>query len=232
MRFRLFTKIWSRIVNAEPSSPSADFLNSYAESVGYFLSVEVGVPIDQKSDPTPWFTYSSLEFLSQIDKRGLSVFEFGTGYSTLYWQNNGAAVYGAEHNPDWYSMICTKIKDCSGVKLFTTKEDYSLSIAHIGIQFDVIVIDGIWRNECAKAAIQHLSSEGIIILDNSDWYVDVVEYLDSLGLVRVDFSGPGPINNYSWTTSIFFHGKSVLSNRLGHPIPTSGISVDVVPDTW
>jgi hypothetical protein len=44
----------------------------------------------------------------------------------------------------------------------------------------------------------------MIILDNSDWYKETSKYLrDELDLIEVDFHGFGPINNYTWTTSIF-----------------------------
>ncbi len=45
----------------------------------------------------------------------------------------------------------------------------------------------------------------MIILDNSDWYKNTAKLLrDKLDLIEVDFHGFGPINNYTWTTSIFF----------------------------
>jgi len=44
----------------------------------------------------------------------------------------------------------------------------------------------------------------IVIFDNSDWYPKTVEFLrENLGWVQIDFHGFGPINNYTWTTSLF-----------------------------
>ena len=47
----------------------------------------------------------------------------------------------------------------------------------------------------------------IIIFDNSDWFPQAIDNLMKLNFIRVDFSGIGPINNYSWTTSMFFNQK-------------------------
>jgi len=44
----------------------------------------------------------------------------------------------------------------------------------------------------------------LVILDNSDRYKETSKYLrEELDLIEVDFHGFGPINNYTWTTSIF-----------------------------
>lgn len=40
--------------------------------------------------------------------------------------------------------------------------------------------------------------------DNCDWYVEAARYLRNAGLLQVDLSGFGPINNYTWVTSLFF----------------------------
>lgn len=44
----------------------------------------------------------------------------------------------------------------------------------------------------------------MLILDNSDWYPKSVAFLrEKLRWMQTDFHGFGPINNYTWTTSIF-----------------------------
>ena len=44
----------------------------------------------------------------------------------------------------------------------------------------------------------------MLVLDNSDWYPNTVRFLqEKLGWMQIDFHGYGPINNYTWTTSIF-----------------------------
>lgn len=71
------------------------------------------------------------------------------------------------------------------------------------IKFDVIVIDGIERFACAQEAVKNLKQDGFIILDNSDWHEKTSEFLRAHDLIEIDMSGFGPINNYTWTTSLF-----------------------------
>src|SRR5262249_12691942 len=47
-------------------------------------------------------------------------------------------------------------------------------------------------------------TNGLIILDNSDWLPATSKYLRQAGLIEVDFSGPVHGNGYSQTTSFFF----------------------------
>ncbi len=44
----------------------------------------------------------------------------------------------------------------------------------------------------------------MVILDNSDWYRETAKYLrENLDMIEVDFHSFGPINDYTWTTSVF-----------------------------
>jgi hypothetical protein len=80
---------------------------------------------------------------------------------------------------------------------------YSEVIKSFGV-FDVIVVDGVIRHECALAAMPHLSDEGLMILDNSDWLPVTAGFLRQSGLIEVDLSGLKPGRDYSQTTSFFF----------------------------
>jgi len=72
--------------------------------------------------------------------------------------------------------------------------------------FDIIVVDGMARSLCAWIAAHCLKPDGFIVFDNSDrWqYNPGYQALAGLGFGRVDFWGPGPVNDDPWCTSIFF----------------------------
>lgn len=74
-------------------------------------------------------------------------------------------------------------------------------------EFHVIIIAGKYRHECSKNAVKCLSEGGFIILDNSYWYPKTVGILREHGLIQTDFSGFSPVNDYTWTTSLFFEQK-------------------------
>ena len=79
-----------------------------------------------------------------------------------------------------------------------------------GEKYDVIVVDGKRRAECAANAVKVLAAGGLVILDDSDRintsleYFNAVKYLREANLLQVDFYGFCPMNNYTKTTSLFF----------------------------
>jgi len=65
---------------------------------------------------------------------------------------------------------------------------------------------------------------GIVILDNSDWYAETAKFLrDSLNMIQIDFHGFGPINSYTWTTSLFLT-RGVMMNPKNKIQPVYSLS--------
>ncbi|MEQ8661038.1 MAG: SAM-dependent methyltransferase, partial [Gammaproteobacteria bacterium] len=82
--------------------------------------------------------------------------------------------------------------------------------------------DAAQRLDCARACVDRLKPGGLIILDNSDWFVATARYLREQGFLQVDMHGFGPINNYTWCTSLFFSRDFAWTPR--HPQqPAHGI---------
>ncbi len=198
---------------------------------GFPRTLESKLPIAADGSPLPWYTYPAIEYCNQLDATNLDIFEYGSGNSSLYWAHKGAKVWSVEHDPVWYENMRAKSAQLCGLWLQADRESYAASIKDVGLAFDIVIIDGAWRNECAAEALAHVRSGGLIILDNSDWYKDVTQFLRSHGFFQVDFNGFGPVNNYCWTTSIFLPFPSPYAERLGHPHPIGGIEVSK-SDKW
>ncbi|HAJ60076.1 MAG TPA: hypothetical protein DCP31_13105, partial [Cyanobacteria bacterium UBA8543] len=97
------------------------------------------------------------------------------------------------------------------------------SISKKNQKYDLIIIDGEDRLACAQMAVQCLEKGGLIILDNSDWYPDTSKFLRESGLIQVDFTGMGPINYYTWTTSLFMD-RGILIKARSELQPEPGIA--------
>ena len=87
-------------------------------------------------------------------------------------------------------------------------KEYINAINSLTQKFDVIAIDGVLRAECSRIIKDHLNVDSksgyMVILDNSDWYKNTAKYLrETMDMIEIDFHGFGPINSYTWTTSIF-----------------------------
>src|SRR4051812_38433389 len=67
-------------------------MRRYLEKIGWAESAISGRPVDGNGDPLPWYSYPCSAFLKgRINKR-MHVFEFGSGYSTLWWAKRVATV--------------------------------------------------------------------------------------------------------------------------------------------
>ncbi len=170
---------------------------------GLYRTMASGRPVTPTGEPLPWFTYPAIHYLEQLDLSSTSVFEYGSGNSTLWWQTRVAAVRSVEHDAEWYQLVRGAVHEFVDHRLVTDAESYVNAIAPG--QYDIIVIDGEFRRECVRKAVDHLKSGGFIVLDNSDWFPSCAASLRQRGLIEVDFAGFGPINDYTSVTSIFLH---------------------------
>ena len=196
---------------------------------GWLQSLAMGEPINAKKEPIPWLTYPAIDFLDSIIRTEWLVFEWGSGNSTLWWANKINHIYAVESDTDWYGKVSTNLPRNATIFNKTSEEAY---INHIDSfnddYFDVIVIDGDFRNQCAKACIPKLKSNGIIVFDNTDgvMFNDGVIFLREQGFQRIDFWGLIPSYLYKNCTSIFFKNLEVFNN-IGLPsqhISSVGIS--------
>jgi tRNA A58 N-methylase Trm61 len=92
----------------------------------------------------------------------------------------------------------------------TSTGNYSKSILKFNKEFDVIVIDGRKRVNCARSCLSALNETGVIIWDNSDreQYLEGYNFLSDNGFKRLDFAGLGPINHFGSCTSIFYRTEN------------------------
>ncbi len=180
-------------------------LGTLRKGYGHARSVRSHCPTDGQGQPTPWFTYPAIEFLAQFDFGLKRVFEYGAGNSTLYWSSRAASVVSVESAGQWYRDLADRIPKTVQLVYLAEAGKYAAEIANHPGGFDIIIVDGIERMACSRIAPDHLREGGMIILDNSDWHPQCAAILRDAGLLQVDMTGFGPVNDYTWTTSFFFH---------------------------
>jgi hypothetical protein len=201
---RFLSKCGSKLLPATIKKQLVNF-NILAVKYGQFYSIRQWECVDSENAKIPWYTYPAIEYLDNIDFSDKIVFEYGSGNSSAYWARMAKLVRSAEHNKEWYEKIKNEIAENQIIELCENEKHYLDAINKTPGKIDVINIDGVCREKCAKLVQDHLSDGGIVILDNADWYKETSKYLrEKLDLLEVDFHGFGPINAYTWTTSIFF----------------------------
>jgi hypothetical protein len=185
--------------------------NFFFES-GWLQSLISSRPVNQNGDAIPWFTYPCIDFLDGLNKTNWTVFEWGSGNSTVWWSKHVKQVVAVEDNEEWFAEVKKQIS--TNVDYSCCKDDsyYKRIKQFPDNYFDVIVIDGSYRNECAIESINKISKEGLIIFDNADG-VDFkkaqILFMEK-EFYRIDFWGLIPSYAYKNCTSIFSKSPAIF----------------------
>ncbi|MEM6641972.1 MAG: FkbM family methyltransferase [Bacteroidota bacterium] len=187
----------------------------YLKPKGWALSRALHRPVSREGEPLPWFTYASIFFLEPRISKDHKVFEFGSGHSTMYLSSKVADIVSVESEENFYKEMKPKLDSIENVEYLYKSADqglFSASINGFERSFDIIVVDGADRVNCAKNAVLKLKDNGVIIWDNSDRseYNEGYELLERNGFRRIDFNGHGPIGYLEWCTSIFYRSENCL----------------------
>lgn len=186
----------------------------YLLETGWFESFRSGESVDGEMTPIPWFTYSAIDFLRERLTKNLNVLEFGSGNSTLFFAERVKKVTSIEHDNTWFQSIIKKKISNIEIKHVSSEsaEDYLQPLSAFG-KFEVIIIDALFRNECIKASLKHLSEAGIVILDDSerDHYTEGITFLLKNGFRKINFSGIAPGIFFRKCTTIFYKDINCLN---------------------
>jgi hypothetical protein len=95
--YRLYTRYW------KPLKIAKDYLTP----LGYFNRT----PSDLGGEPLPWFSYPAILFLESVIQNQWKVFEYGTGYSTVFWNRKCAKTVSIEHSEYWFDFLRKSTQD-------------------------------------------------------------------------------------------------------------------------
>jgi hypothetical protein len=191
----------------EAPKPVEAIPKNYLMRTGWFRSFAARQAIDAQGAPLPWYTFPAIAFLAPRLSRDFSVLEFGAGNSTLWWAAHVDRVRSIEHTEQWAQMLAPNLP--TNVVLnhvpLVRGGDYCRAAGDEPL-YDIIVIDGRDRVNCARQCLGALKPAGVIVWDNSDRdrYQPGYDHLTENGFRRLDFEGLGPINTYGWKTSVFY----------------------------
>lgn len=138
----------------------------------------------------PWWTFRSADVVEQhLATCGrATVFEWGSGASTVWLSARASEVTAIEHDPSWAEQVRPLVGP--NVRVVTVEPvaaapshgvssnragfagldftDYVQAIQSHPGEFDLIVIDGRAREACLPLALQRLAADGLIVFDNVD----------------------------------------------------------------
>lgn len=106
----------------------------------------------------PWYTKPALEWLKKQDVNKWNVFEYGAGYSTIWWRLNANILKSVEHDFRWATAM--------GANWKKDKEQYIECFGGSKMLYDCIIVDGEWRLDCVLNCEPWLKPGGFMIIDN------------------------------------------------------------------
>lgn len=146
----------------------------------------------------PWYTLPCLQWLKTLNVSQWNVFEYGCGYSTIWWRLNCKEVISVDSDESWAKSM---------VVLFLDYKNSYVESPSFGFDspYNCIVVDGLYREDCVKYSIDFLKQNGYLIIDNwgqEDFPPDACER--TLELLKdwpyQIFKQP---NHSNWTTAVF-----------------------------
>ena len=145
------------------------FIEMWEKDFGISRTIDEKVCLDRDNNPIPWYTYPAIEYISQFDFSNKTIFEFGCGYSSLFWAKRAKNVISIEDNPNWFEKWQKEFNEENlDIRWRDEGEIYENAVFEDEQKYDVIIIDGKRRFQCAQTAVEKLADGGMIILDDSD----------------------------------------------------------------
>ena len=189
-------------------------VKGYLAEIGWFKTLKSKSPVDENGEPIPWVTYSFIDFIKDRIQKDHRVFEFGSGNSTFFYAKMAGKVVSVEHDQDWFNKISAG-KPANSEMIYCSLETdgkYCRMPLSLDQKFNVVIVDGRDRVNCCKQAVNALSPDGVIVLDDSerDFYEPAIHYLAGLGFKQLPFSGISPGLFYRKSTTIFYKAENCL----------------------
>lgn len=208
-------KIWLMVSDPASIRELIRFrFGDYLLETGWIESVRRKAPVDAKGNPIPWMTLPFIQFLEPRLKSTMSLFEFGCGNSTKYFEKKIGAVVAVEHDNTWFERIRSEVRPGTEIILCDLNDGdrYVTAAARQERTFDIIVIDGRKRVACMEHSLNAVAPTGVIIFDDTDReeYNAGLRSMREAGWKIVDFWGMAPGLHYKKCTSILYRNDNCL----------------------
>ena len=185
---------------------------SFLHTTGWIKSFNYKKPVDANNNPTPWMNYGIVEFLKERLNKDLNLFEYGSGFSTLFYSTHVNNVISIEYNKKWFDYIKNIPSSNSEIYFYEKDIDgrYCRAIHDFEYLYKIVIVDGRDRVNCIKQSVSKLTCDGVLILDDSnrDDYKDGILFLTLNGFRELPFYGFKPSSLLITKTSIFYRDNN------------------------
>ena len=170
------------------------FRESFVRTSGLVRSFRERRPVDAEGRPLPWINYPAIHLLEERLRPEHVVFEYGAGYSTLFFAARCASVTAVEHDRAWLGEIERTAPAPVTLLHRAAGPGYWNAATQAGDTYDLILVDGLERVRCLPSAMEALSPGGVVLLDDAhrDAYRPAVRSCIDAGFRTLRLVGPKP----------------------------------------
>ena len=158
----------------------------------------------------PWWSYKSIKKIKPWLNRNLTVFEWGSGGSTIFLCNRVKNIVSVENDQNWTIKVNSALSSINAQNAKVIQKEINLKSAEcflecsyakeISNKFDLIVIDGEdhfnseshWsaRESCFDPSQQSIKKGGIIIVDDACRYPSILNKSKAKKILKLESIGP------------------------------------------
>jgi hypothetical protein len=118
-------------------------------------SLHLKKAIDRDGNNIPWMNYSIVEFLKERLTKDITLFEYGSGFSTLFYSTHVNNVISIEYNEKWFDYIKNIPSSNSEIYFYEKDIDgrYCRAIHDFEYLYKIVIVDGRDRVNCIKGGL-------------------------------------------------------------------------------
>ncbi|MCW2504346.1 MAG: hypothetical protein JWO79_2630 [Actinomycetia bacterium] len=132
----------------------------------------------------PWLTPQANQILETMLRPSDHGLEFGSGRSTSWLGGHSGHLTSVEHDQGWHATVSARLKEreLHNVDYVFAPRDVpddrgdqseyvTVAARFADASLDFALVDGIYRDYSALAAIPKLRSGGLLVIDNVNWFL-------------------------------------------------------------
>ncbi|MFL6210392.1 MAG: O-methyltransferase [Pyrinomonadaceae bacterium] len=117
----------------------------------------------------PWLSFQVISRLEQILTPQAKVLEFGSGNSSLWLVERCGLLVTIDNDPEWHQWLAARLQAPNvEARLRVERDDYLNVDDYPDKFFDLVIVDGRWRDLSAERALRKVRPGGYVYIDNTD----------------------------------------------------------------
>jgi predicted O-methyltransferase YrrM len=152
----------------------------------YLVDLALVRAFELRQPDVPWLTRDAVGVLCTALRPSDRGLEYGSGRSTRWLADRTSGLVSVEADHEWYSTVRTQLAsarlaakvDYRFIPANDLRDDDPHRAAYLAVaetlpraSLDYVLVDGLYRDECAVRAVDLVKPGGLLIVDNANWFI-------------------------------------------------------------